>query len=79
MYVCICLAVTDRQIHQAMDSGACTRKQLIECLGVGRVCGKCNDEVKALLIGASRRTGACHDAALPATAIRPGSEPIYST
>lgn len=67
MYVCICLAVTDRQVRQAIDGGACTRKQLIECLGVGRVCGKCNHEVKALLMAAS-----C------TPAIRPCS-PIHST
>ena len=67
MYVCICLAVTDRQVRQAIDGGACTRKQLIEYLGVGRVCGKCNAEVKALLISAP-----C------TTTIRP-CPPIHST
>lgn len=54
MYVCVCRAVTDRQLRTAIEGGACTRKQLIECLGVGRVCGKCNDEVKALLTGTGR-------------------------
>lgn len=49
MYVCVCLAVTDGQIRRAIDNGACTRKQLVECFGVGRVCGKCNDDVKSML------------------------------
>ncbi|CAG0963189.1 Bacterioferritin-associated ferredoxin [Anaerolineae bacterium] len=49
MYICICKAVTDGQIRQAIHEGACTRKQLIECLNVGRDCGKCNPEVRELL------------------------------
>ncbi len=49
MYICICKAVTDGQIREAINQGACTRKQLIECLSVGRDCGKCNAEVRELL------------------------------
>jgi bacterioferritin-associated ferredoxin len=49
MYICICKAVTDRQIREAIGQGACTRKQLRECLSVGRDCGKCNSEVRELL------------------------------
>lgn len=49
MYICICKAVTDGQIKQAIHEGACTRKQLIECLNVGRDCGKCNADVRELL------------------------------
>lgn len=49
MYICICKAVTDGQIRQAIHQGACTRKQLIECLNVGRDCGKCNADVRDLL------------------------------
>ena len=49
MYVCVCKAVTDTQIKKAIDQGVCTRKQLFECLGVGKDCGKCNKHVKALL------------------------------
>ncbi len=49
MYICICKAVTDGQIRQAIDQGACTRRQLRECLSVGRDCGKCNPDVRELL------------------------------
>ena len=49
MYICICKAVTDGQIREAINQGACTRKQLIECLRVGRDCGKCNADVRELL------------------------------
>jgi bacterioferritin-associated ferredoxin len=48
MYVCICKAVTDTQIKQAIDSGACTRRQLFNCLGIGGDCGKCNSHIKEM-------------------------------
>jgi bacterioferritin-associated ferredoxin len=49
MYVCICKAVTDSQIREAIHQGACTRKELAQCLRVGRDCGKCNPELRELL------------------------------
>ena len=49
MYICVCKAVTDSQILTAIESGVCTRKQLIYCFGVGKDCGKCNKEVTNLL------------------------------
>lgn len=49
MYICICKAVTDRQLQQAIDGGLCSRKQLFECFGVGGDCGKCGKDVRAML------------------------------
>lgn len=49
MYVCVCKAVTESQIKQAIHNGACTRKQLFHCFGVGGDCGKCNRQVKEIL------------------------------
>ncbi|MDD5277092.1 MAG: (2Fe-2S)-binding protein [Methylovulum sp.] len=49
MYVCVCKAVTDTQIKNAIDKGVCTRRQLFQCFGVGSDCGKCNRHVKELL------------------------------
>jgi len=49
MYVCVCKAVTDKQITHAISEGICTRKQLFQCLGVGRDCGKCNTHIKELI------------------------------
>jgi bacterioferritin-associated ferredoxin len=51
MYVCVCKAVTDTQIKQAIDTGACTRRQLFNLLGVGGDCGKCNRHIKELVDG----------------------------
>ncbi|MBI2380874.1 MAG: bacterioferritin-associated ferredoxin [Gammaproteobacteria bacterium] len=41
MYVCLCHAVTDRQIRQAVCAGACSMRQLSQELGVNTQCGKC--------------------------------------
>lgn len=41
MYVCVCQAVTDRQIHEAAMGGARTLKDLRRDLGVTRDCGRC--------------------------------------
>lgn len=41
MYVCVCQAVTDRQIRQAVEGGARTLKDLRRDLGVTRDCGRC--------------------------------------
>lgn len=49
MYVCVCNAVTERQIHHAVEDGAKTVKHLKERLGVGSECGKCVNCAKACM------------------------------
>jgi len=49
MYVCVCKAVTDRQVTQAINQGVCSRRQLMQCTGAGGVCGKCTASFKAML------------------------------
>jgi len=41
MYVCVCQAVTDRQIREAAQGGARTLRDLRRDLGVTRDCGRC--------------------------------------
>jgi len=41
MYVCVCSAVTERQIFQAARAGATTLKDLRRDLGVTSECGRC--------------------------------------
>lgn len=41
MYVCICQAVTDRQIREAAQQGLRTVKALKDCLGLAADCAKC--------------------------------------
>lgn len=49
MYVCVCKAVTDKQIRHAVKEGIETRKELFQYFGVGGDCGKCNKHVKKIL------------------------------
>ncbi len=41
MYVCVCKAVTDRQIFQAAQDGARNLRDLRRELGVTEDCGRC--------------------------------------
>lgn len=41
MYICICKKITDTQIHQEVENGATTLKELSKRLGVSTQCGKC--------------------------------------
>jgi bacterioferritin-associated ferredoxin len=41
MYVCICKAVTEKQVSQAVNSGVTTLRHLRDELGVTRECGRC--------------------------------------
>ncbi len=43
MYVCVCNAVTERQIRQAISEGALTSGQLRQKLDAERMCGSCDD------------------------------------
>ncbi|MDK2126066.1 bacterioferritin-associated ferredoxin [Parachitinimonas caeni] len=49
MYVCICNAVTDKQIKQAVSNGCCSMRQLRIELGVSACCGKCAPCAQQLL------------------------------
>ncbi|MFZ4537194.1 (2Fe-2S)-binding protein [Propionivibrio sp.] len=41
VYVCVCMAITDRQICEAAQGGARNLKDLRRDLGVARECGHC--------------------------------------
>jgi bacterioferritin-associated ferredoxin len=64
MYICVCKAVTDKQLRTAIDNGVCTHRQLSHCFGIGKDCGKCNKEVKELLQQCSQQT-AMYPLAIP--------------
>ena len=52
MIVCSCHAVTDREIHRAVRSGARTAGQVAEICGAGSSCGGCRETVHELLADA---------------------------
>ncbi len=49
MYVCICKAVSDRQIRQAVQDGARTVADLQAALHVSTGCGCCAEAVEVCL------------------------------
>jgi bacterioferritin-associated ferredoxin len=49
MYVCICNAITDKQIRKAAKSGATDLWQLQAELGVATGCGSCMDAASEIL------------------------------
>ena len=62
MYVCLCHAVTDRQIRQAASEGACSVSELQLRFRLGTNCGKCVPAAREILDASLRP-----DAAAPAT------------
>ena len=49
MYVCICNAITDRQIRKAADSGVRDLWDLQRKLGVASGCGSCKEVASDIL------------------------------
>ena len=43
MYICICSAVTERQVRDCVESGANSLEELALQLGIGAGCGRCRD------------------------------------
>jgi bacterioferritin-associated ferredoxin len=41
MYVCVCQAVTERQVREAAENGIRSMRGLREQLGVASECGRC--------------------------------------
>jgi bacterioferritin-associated ferredoxin len=49
MYVCVCNAVTDREVGQAIDAGARTRTEVTRACGAGGDCGACHAMIEGML------------------------------
>lgn len=49
MYICICNAITERQIIQAYNDGACSMRALRNKLGVADCCGRCAPAARDVL------------------------------
>jgi bacterioferritin-associated ferredoxin len=51
LYVCVCNAVTDSQIRDAICEGACSMRELRQKLGVASECGRCSQCALGILRG----------------------------
>ena len=50
MYVCLCKGITDNQIKDAINQGACSMRDLRSDLDVATQCGKCARDCKSILL-----------------------------
>lgn len=59
MYVCICNAVTDKDIIQAAENGASSLKDLRNELNVATCCGRCATCARGLLKTCNQQPATC--------------------
>ena len=57
MYVCICNAITEKQVRSAAMEGATDLMRLQQALGVGAGCGSCKDTASEILSEFRQRPG----------------------
>ncbi len=69
MYVCLCKAVTDSDIHEAVNGGVRTMRQLARQTGCSSNCGRCAVTAAEILGQATAR------GASGLEVVRQGSEP----
>ncbi|SDQ87801.1 (2Fe-2S)-binding protein [Thermostaphylospora chromogena] len=49
MYVCICRAVTESEVHDCIAAGAATARQVRDATGAGGDCARCVRKICAIL------------------------------
>ena len=49
MFVCICRAVTEDEVHEHCSAGAVTADAIGERCGIGEGCGTCLDRLNEIL------------------------------
>jgi bacterioferritin-associated ferredoxin len=49
MFICVCNAITDRQVRQCAELGVTSLEALRETLSVATCCGRCETAVRELL------------------------------
>ncbi|OPF79073.1 (2Fe-2S)-binding protein [Streptomyces antioxidans] len=49
MYVCSCFGITEQQVREHADTGACTPRQIAGACKAGTDCGSCVRKIQALL------------------------------
>jgi len=49
MWVCVCHAVTDREVVSAIEAGACSREAVTKACGAGGDCGSCHRTIERMI------------------------------
>jgi bacterioferritin-associated ferredoxin len=53
MFVCLCLAVTNQAVKNAVQNGARTSQQVATACGAGSDCGRCRRTLRAIIVSVS--------------------------
>lgn len=56
MYVCVCKALTEKDVHSAVAEGCNSVKELKRHLGLGSECGRCASCAKGMIQSATMTT-----------------------
>lgn len=51
MIVCVCKAISDREVARAVAGGARSVEDIARCTGAGTECGSCRDELACAVSG----------------------------
>ncbi|MCM2576426.1 (2Fe-2S)-binding protein [Streptomyces sp. MTZ3.1] len=49
MYICSCFGITEEQVREHADTGACTPRQIASACKAGTDCGSCVRRIQTLL------------------------------
>jgi len=49
MFVCVCHAVSDHKVREAIDAGATTREQVTRACRAGGDCGACHQTIEDMI------------------------------
>ncbi len=49
MFVCVCHAVTDSKVREAIEGGASTRAEVTRACGAGGDCGACHGHIEDMI------------------------------
>ncbi|MFJ5223928.1 bacterioferritin-associated ferredoxin [Streptomyces sp. NPDC088400] len=49
MYVCSCFGITETQVKEHADAGACTPRQIASASKAGTDCGSCVRQIQSIL------------------------------
>lgn len=71
MYVCSCFGVTEKQVKDHADAGACTPREIASACKAGTDCGGCVRSIQALL-----GRGGCPRRELVEGRGQPAQEPV---
>ncbi len=77
MFVCSCFGITEKQVKEHADAGACTPRQIASACKAGTDCGSCVRRIQAILgRGACPRRDLLDQGAPALATLGESSEPV---